>query len=113
MKVRNLCDVYELSGFIPPVFGVPEGLRPCTVDGEPAHFHRFVENDRGVLQINTFCRPSEIQTILRNFKENDFTDGTCKIEKLRQTMALIEWPDGRLCTVAVERVQFTDRKNGG
>ena len=89
---------------------IPIGTRPCKVDGATAFFHSFVENDRGVLQINTFCKPSQLETILKNFNENNFTDGTCKIEKFRQTMALIEWPDGRLSTVAVERVQFTDRE---
>lgn len=88
---------------------VPATLRPCTVDGEPALFHRFVDQDKGVLQINGLCKPSHLATILKNFNENNFTDSTCTIEKFRQTMALIEWPDGRLSTVAVERVQFTDR----
>lgn len=83
--------------------------RPCKVDGEPALFHRFVDNDRGVLRINTFCKPEIVQTILKNFNDNNFTDHTCEIEKFRETRALIEWPDGRLSTVAVEQVQFTDR----
>lgn len=87
--------------------------RPCTVDGAPALFHRFVDIDRGVLHIKTLVRPSEISTILENFNKNNFTGPGCEIEKFRSTMALIEWPDGRLCTVAVERVQFTDRKIGG
>lgn len=91
----------------------PADLRPCTVDGAPALFHRFVDNDRGVLKINGLVRPSEISQILENFNKNNFTGGGCDIEKLRVTMALVEWPDGRLCTVAVERVQFTDRKIGG
>ena len=91
----------------------PADLRPCTVDGTPALFHRFVDQDRGVLQINRLCRPSDVATILKNFNENNFTDAGCNIEKFRQTKALIEWPDGRLCTVEVERVQFTDREDSG
>lgn len=107
---RELEDL--LQGFVPQFIpSRPLGTRPCTVDGAPALFHRFVENDRGVLQINTFCHPSQLETILKNFKENNFTDSTCSIEKFRETMALIEWPDGRLSTVAVERVQFTDRED--
>lgn len=93
-----------------PLYHYQKYTRPCKVDGAPATFHRFVENDRGVLQINSFCKPSQVETILMNFKENNFTDGTCRIEKFRETMALIEWPDGRLSAVAVERVQFTDRE---
>ena len=88
----------------------PADLRPCTVDGQPALFHRFVDNDKGVLQIKGFVRPSELSTILENFTKNNFTDCTCNIEKFRSTMALVEWPDGCLSTVAVESVQFTDRR---
>jgi hypothetical protein len=84
--------------------------RPCTVDGEPAHFHRFVEAERGILQIKALIMPSMLDTILDNFNKNNFTDDTCEVHKLKETRALIEWPDGRLCTVAVERVQFTDRE---
>lgn len=84
--------------------------RPCKVDGDPAMFHRFVDIDRGVLHIKGFVRPSEMSTILENFNKNNFTGPDCNIEKFHSTMALIEWPDGRLCTVAVERVQFTDRR---
>ena len=88
----------------------PTTLIPCTVDGDPALFHRFVDIDRGVLQIKGFVRPSEMSNILENFNKNNFTGPDCNIEKFRSTMALVEWPDGRLCTVAVERVQFTDRR---
>lgn len=87
---------------------VPDTMRPCTIDGAPAFFHRFVDQDRGVLHIKTFCRPSHLDIMLKNFNENNFIGPDCEIEKIRQTMALIEWPDGRLCTVALERVQFTD-----
>lgn len=88
----------------------PADLRPCTVDGQAALFHRFVDNDRGVLQINTFCQRDMVNKILEDFHEKNMIPNACSIEKLRSTMALIEWPDGRLSTVAVERVQFTDRE---
>ena len=89
---------------------VPDTCRTCTVDGAPAFFHRFVDQDKGVLHIKSFCRPSMLEIILKNFNENNFIGPDCEIEKIQRTMALIEWPDGRLCTVALERVQFTDRE---
>lgn len=82
--------------------------RPCTVDGTPARFHRFVDNDRVVLQINRFCRPSEVENILNNFNVNNFTGPDCELHRFRQTRALIEWPDGRLSKVALEQIQFKD-----
>lgn len=89
----------------------PADLRPCKVDGAPALFHRFVENDRGILVFDIFCEKDDYDKMVKNFNEKNIIANTCKLEKLRSTMALIEWPDGRLCTVAVERVQFTDRED--
>lgn len=88
----------------------PATMRPCTVDGQTALFHRFVDQDRGVLHIKDFIKPEHMEIMIKNFNENNFIGPSCEIEKLRQTSALIEWPDGRLCTVALERVQFTDRE---
>lgn len=89
----------------------PADLRPCKVDGAPALFHRFVENDRAILGINTFCNKDTANQMVEDFNKKNFFTNACNVEKLRSTMALIEWPDGRLCTVAVERVQFTDRED--
>ena len=86
--------------------------RPCEVGGVSAFFHRFVENDRGLLQVNTFTRPEENEKLMKNYQTLGIIPNSAKVEKLRETRALIEWPDGRLATVALERVQFTDRGEG-
>lgn len=83
--------------------------RPCEVGGVPAFFHRFVENDRGLLQVNTFTRPEDNAKIMKDYQALGIVPNYAKVEKLRETRALIEWTDGRLATVALERVQFTDR----
>ena len=88
----------------------PADLRPCTVDGEPALFHRFVDQDSGVLKFNVFAREDFVNKKIRDFHTLGIVPTECSLEKLRKTLALIEWPDGRLCTVALERVQFTDRE---
>lgn len=101
-----------LQGFVPQFLpSRPPGTRPCNVDGAPALFHRFIENDRGVLKIDVFCNESEVIKLQKRFNEDNVIGPICSLEKLRSTMALIEWPDGRLSTVAVERVQFTDRED--
>lgn len=89
----------------------PADLRPCTVDGQTALFHRFVEDDRGILKVNAFMRKEDVDELNKIFHETNVVSNCCTLEKLRSTMALIEWPDGRLSTVAVERVQFTDRED--
>lgn len=101
----------KLLGFTPTFIPLrPTGTRPCKVDDTSALFHRFIENDRGVLQVNTLCNRADIDKMLNDLYKNNFVANGCTLEKIHSTMALIEWPDGRLCTVAVERVQFTDRE---
>jgi hypothetical protein len=84
--------------------------RPCKVDGAPAYFHRFVDKDRMLLKVNTFAKPENEQAIFRRIYNEGVINPACDVKFLRETHALIEWPDGRLCTVALERVQFTDRE---
>jgi hypothetical protein len=86
--------------------------RPCEVDGQACRFHRFVEEDRLLLKVNSYTRPKEADVYRRRAYEEGIVDTCCSTEILRETRALIEWPDGSLATVALERVTFTDRKEG-
>lgn len=84
--------------------------RSCEVDGQPCWFHRFVEEDRLLLKIQAFMRSAEGDLIRRRAYEDGVVSAGCDTEVLRATRALIEWPDGHLSTVALERVTFTDRR---
>lgn len=88
------------------------GFRPCEVDGKVCRFHRFVEEDRLLLKVNTFIRSDDAKFQRRRAYEEGIVDSSCSTEVLRETRALIEWPDGSMSTVAVERVTFLDRKEG-
>jgi hypothetical protein len=87
-------------------------LRPCKVDGKQCRFHRFVEEDRLLLKVSTFYKPADGDEIRRRAYETGIVEPSCSTEILRETRALIEWPDGRLSTVALERVTFTDHAEG-
>jgi hypothetical protein len=88
-------------------------VRPCKVDGEPCLFHRFVEEDRLILQVNLFTKPeTEQQMIRRALDTGIVTSGMNVAAVMRETRALIEWATGRLSTVAIDRVQFTDGMEG-
>ncbi len=84
--------------------------RRCEVDGQACWFHRFVEEDRLLLRVNTFLRDDEARYCRRQAYEEGIVSASCDTEILRETRALIEWPDGHLSTVALERVTFTDRE---
>ena len=88
----------------------PVDLRPCEVDGQVCLFHRFVDEDKALLKINSFTRLEE-QIILRDKVDmTGVVPGGCSTEVIRITRALVEYPDGSLGKVDPVRVCFTDRE---
>ena len=86
--------------------------RPCLVDGKPATFHRWVEEDRGILQINALLREEAIVRVRQEFQERCIVPPGASLEKLHEVKALVEWPDGSVSTVALELITFLDRREG-
>lgn len=85
-------------------------LRPCEVDGKRCYFHRFIEEERGVLQINAFMRPESVKQVRRMYEEDGVMTNACSLEKLRHAYALVEFPDGTVKKVEPEKVRFLDRE---
>lgn len=88
----------------------PPPTRPCLVDEKPAVFHRFVEEDRALLQINAYCEPGDRERIRREFQETGVYPDTCYATTLRSTLALVEFPDGSLRKVDPELVTLLSNK---
>ena len=88
----------------------PADLRPCTVNGSPAFFHRWADEDRGLLKINAFTRPDEREHLYQYYRERGIVPECCSIEALRRTVALVEMPDGSIKTVPATEIRFTDRE---
>ena len=86
--------------------------RPCLVDDKPATFHRWVEEDRGILRINAFMREEGVEQVRQEFQEKNIIPPSASLEKLREVKALVEWPDGSVSTVALELITFLDRREG-
>lgn len=86
------------------------GCRPCEVDGKPAVFHRWVDDETGALIINFFAKDDMVDRLRRKFKEDGVVPAGCSLEKLHQTLALIEWPGGTVETVPVSKIRFTDKE---
>lgn len=85
-------------------------LRPCEVDGQVCYFHRFIEEERGVLCVNAFMKRSEMEEYRRLYEEEGVVTCYCSLEKLRHAWALVEFPDGSVKKVEPEKVRFLDRE---
>ena len=87
-------------------------LRPCEVDGKFCWFHRFIEEDRALLSLNCYHPEDVLARLTRIFNEEGVVRPGCSTEIIRETFALVEYPDGSVGKVKPELVQFLDRKEG-
>ena len=88
----------------------PGSTRPCEVDGKPARFHRWADEDKGLLRINAFALPEEQAVLHRRFRDEGVIPSCCSMEALRVTFALVEYPDGTVGKVKPDAVRFLDRE---
>ena len=82
--------------------------RPCTVDGRPALFHRWIEEERVLLKVNAFTTPEDQQRLLYKFREMSLVAPECSTEVLHSVLALVEYRDGTVAKVKPERVRFVE-----
>lgn len=87
-------------------------LRPCLADGKPATFHRWVEEDRALLKVDTLMKREELQKTVHMFAVHGVADAGSKIVPVRTCVALVEYPDGSVGKVKPELITFLDRKEG-
>ena len=80
--------------------------RPCEVDGKPALFHRWAEEDKALLRINCFVREDERDLLARRFCGDGIISPGCDTEVIRNTLALVEYPDGTIAKVKPELIRF-------
>lgn len=80
--------------------------RPCEVDGRPALFHRWIEEDRAVLRVEVLIREPEQTEIHRRFRDCGMVPPGCTVDVLRETFALVEYRDGTIAKVKPELVRF-------
>jgi hypothetical protein len=85
-------------------------FRPCEVDGKPAFFHRWVEEEKALLKINAFTSPQELDILVRRFRSDSVLPMGTSTEIVRNTFALVEYADGTVGRVEPEKVKFRDRR---
>ena len=83
-------------------------LRLCLVDGKPATFHRWVEEETALLKVDGLVKPETMQRITKIFHDDGVAGPGTTIEKLRTCFALVEYPDGSVGKVKPELIQFLD-----
>lgn len=84
--------------------------RPCEVDGRPALFHRWIEEDRALLSFGRMLlTEAEVEKITDIFRTEGLIAPGCSTEVIRETFALVEYEDGTIAKVAPEKITFTGR----
>ena len=92
-----------------PMFEPP---RRCKVDGRPAVFHRWVDEDKVKVQINTLMHRDDAMRIMQDHHDYGFLPANASYVVLRATFALVEYADGTVDKVEPEKVKFTGRRAG-
>lgn len=83
--------------------------RPCVVDGRPALFHRWIEEDHVLLRHKALMRsPEERHYAERYFFEKNVCLPECAFDIITETLALVEYKNGVVAKVKPEQVRFVN-----
>ena len=82
--------------------------RPCEVDGVPALFHRWIEEDRLIFHVDVLSTAYQQRKIVDAFKLSGVVLPGSHTEVIRETFALVEFLDGLVAKVKPELVRFVD-----
>lgn len=83
--------------------------RPCEVDGRPALFHHWVEEDRVLVHIDCYTSAEEQAALARKIRLSGVYPASCVPEVIRETFALVEYEDGVVAKVKPELIRFVDK----
>lgn len=85
--------------------------RPCEVDGRPALFHRWLEEDQLLFRGDIPNRIGATQEFERRLRKLGRIPECChQLEVIRETFALVEYQDGAIDKVDPLRVRFVDKE---
>jgi hypothetical protein len=83
--------------------------RLCEVDGRPALFHRWVDEDKVLFKFDCFVTEEDYRKIFSIFQEKGVIPKGCSAEKVRSTFALVEYRDGSVGKVDPALLTFLDK----
>lgn len=84
--------------------------RLCEVDGRPALFLRWVDEDKALLKFDCFLPEEQYRVVFQVFREKGVVQKGCSIEKVRSTFALVEYRDGSVGKVDPVLITFLDKE---
>lgn len=84
--------------------------RPCEVDGVPALFHRWADEDETLLKLEGLRNSEDAGAAYRLYKQHGIIGHEFSVEVIRKTYALVEYQDGTVHMVAPELITFTDKE---
>ena len=80
--------------------------RPCEVDGVPALFHRWAEDDETMLKLDVLRRRDDAGRLYDQYKQHGIIGPEFSVQVIRKTYALVEYRDGTVHMVAPELIRF-------
>jgi hypothetical protein len=80
--------------------------RPCEVDGVPALFHRWIEEESVLVKVGIFVPEDQRRAMCRSFYEDQIIPDGCTVTTLHHTFALVELRDGTVHKVKPEMIRF-------
>lgn len=96
-------------------------LRPCFVcsiaradnreiitNTRKALFHKWAEKEQVILKANAFLGSKEIERILDEYKKSGYISYGMETEKVKETVAIVEYEDGTVGEVLPENIRFLD-----
>ena len=84
--------------------------RPCEVDGRPALFHRWIEEDIVLLRHDTFASTDDYRHYMeRYFFEKGVCLPGCSFDIISETFALVEYKNGTVAKVKPEQIRFVEK----
>lgn len=92
-------------------------LRPCIVRSiarkdscspRKALFHKWAEKEQVILKANAFLGSKEIERILDEYKKSGYISYGMETEKVKATVAIVEYEDGTVGEVLPENIRFLD-----
>jgi len=84
--------------------------RPCEVEGVPALFHRWIEEDRAILRVDGFYERAQVEYMEHLFRDRSLVGPGCHTEVIRNTFALVEYRDGTIAKVKPELIRFIGKE---
>ena len=86
-----------------------DNRRPCTVNGDKAYFHRWVEERDVFIRVNSLTAArNNYKSMAERLRREKSAPHDCDVFPTCKTWALVEYLDGEIAKVDPESVRFTD-----